>query len=307
MEKHVMKKMLSAASVLVIAAGAFAAPFNMLALQAGGGLNGINGTGFTTSGAGFYNRQGGTTTGVLASDPSTWQETASNTVAYDSYLTISGQGPSRNSQQTIDDNGLTESLSSQLRSFYGAAYDSDFAAPGIIVGPGSHIGASGSTTGQAPYAAATPVNRARAGIAKDPSSGPAFEASGINPANGREGIFLAQLTVNRGATLSGGGDVELLTSFGVVDSKPMVLDGAQVVFQTAPGVFQPLVLRSYLVASLDNVSHSRSGGNTGSGTGGTQRFGNADVYHIWVEVVPAPTAVAAFGLAGLAGLRRRRA
>ena len=72
-------------------------------------------------------------------------------------------------------------------------------------------------------------------------------------------------------------------------------------------MFQPLVLKSYLVATNDNLSHSRSGGNTGTGSGSTQRFGAADVYHLWVEVVPAPTAVAAFGLAGLAGLRRRRA
>jgi uncharacterized protein (TIGR03382 family) len=71
-------------------------------------------------------------------------------------------------------------------------------------------------------------------------------------------------------------------------------------------VFQPLVLRSYLVASLDNLSHSRSGGNTGTGTGSAQRFGNADVYHIWVEVVPAPGAVALAGLAAVAGIRRRR-
>jgi hypothetical protein len=290
-----------------LSASAYAAPFNALSYEAGGGLTGIMGAGFTTSGAGFYNRQGGTTTGVQSTDPTTWQETASNHVAYDSYLTLSGQGPSRNSQTTIDDNGLTESISAQIRSFYGAAYDSDFGAPGVIVGPGSHIGASGSTTGQAPYAAATPVNGVRAGIAKDPSSGPAFEASGINPKNGADGVFVAQLTVNRGATVSGSFLFAILVQQGTFNNYNLVLNGASVNAETAPGVFQPIVLRSYLVAQSDNLSHSRSGGNSGTGSGNSQRFGAADVYHLWVEVVPAPTAVAAFGLAGLAGLRRRRA
>lgn len=67
-----------------------------------------------------------------------------------------------------------------------------------------------------------------------------------------------------------------------------------------------MVLRTYLVATNDDLSHSRSGGNLGSGSGSTQRFGAADVYHLWLEVVPAPGGVALAGLAAVTGLRRRR-
>ena len=67
-----------------------------------------------------------------------------------------------------------------------------------------------------------------------------------------------------------------------------------------------MVLRTYLVATNDDLSHSRSGGNLGAGSGNTQRFGAADVYHMWLEVVPAPSGVALAGLAGLACVRRRR-
>jgi hypothetical protein len=298
MEKHVMKKMLSFVGVLALAAGAQAAPFNALSYETGGGLAGIQGAGFTTSAGGFYNPTGNPTNTsaqpAAASNP--WTEAQS----YDSYFTISA-GPSR----ITDGDGGVDTLSPQILSAYG--YTDSLDAPGFTAGPGSHIGATGDNDGQAPFNAATPVNRARAGVATDAATGSNFTPSGVNGISGQDGIFIAQFTVNRGSTLEGGILFSVLRGPGLFQSSNLVLGGAPVAFETQPGVFQPLVLKAYLVGGNANLGHSRGGGNAGTGSGNSQRFGAADVYHLWVEVVPAPTAVAAFGLAGLAGLRRRRA
>jgi hypothetical protein len=285
-------------TVVGLSASAFAAPFNALSYEAGGGLNGIQGDGFTTSSGGFYNPTGNPTNTsaqpAAASNP--WTENQ----AYDSYFTIAS-GPARISEG----DGGVDTLSPQIASFY--PYSDSFDAPGYTAGPGTHIGATGDNDGQAPFNAATPVNRARGGVATDAAGGSAFTGSGVNPKTGADGIFIAQLTVNRGSTISGGILFATLFAQGQFQASALTLGGASVNFQTAPGVFQPLVLKAYLVGTNDNLAHSRGGGNAGTGSGNSQRFGAADVYHLWVEVVPAPTAVAAFGLAGLAGLRRRRA
>lgn len=298
-----MMRLVSAASVLALAAGASAAPFNAVSYEAGGGLQGIAGAGFQTSAGGFYNRLGGTNVDVDSSDPTAWVESSTNHVPYDSYFAINGGGPSRSA---TGDTGDT--LTGQIISFYagfGIAYTDDyFDASGNgtqVSGPGSHIGGTGDNDGQAPFAAGTPANQARAGYAVSPPPLP----SGASPLG--QGVFVGQFTVNRGATLSGGLFFTVLTAPGDGSDGNLVLGGGPVPFETAPGVFQPLVLRSYLVATNDNLSHSRSGGNLGSGAGSSQRFGAADVYHLWIEVVPTPGALALFGIGGMALARRRRA
>ena len=303
MERKVMLRLVSAASVLALAAGASAAPFNAVSYEAGGGLQGIAGAGFQTSAGGFYNRLGGTNVDIDSSDPTAWVESSGNHVPYDSYFALNGGGPSRSATGDTSD-----SLTGQIISFYsafGVNYADDyFDASGNgtqVAGPGSHIGGSNDADGQAPFPAGTTVNQARAGLAVSPPPVP----SGASPLG--EGVFVGQFTLNRGATLSGGFFFTVLVQQGTGDGQNLVLNGAPVVFQTAPGVFQPLVLRSYLVGTNDNLSHSRSGGNAGSGTGSSQRFGAADVYHLWVEVVPTPGALALFGVGGLALARRRRA
>ena len=290
--------MIRIAAVLVAvgaSASALATPFTALSYEGGGGLPNISGQGFTTSGSGFYNRTGATTTSVLASDVTTWTETTTNHVAYDSYLTLSGT-VSRVGSAT----GIIDTLSPQLNAIYGNATEQ--ARDTAVVNPGSHIGDNDGPNDNNP-----PTNRVRAGIAAIPVSG--GQTSVINANSGLEGVFLAQLTVNRGATISGDIFFTTLVQPGFADSNTLVLGGPAVLFETAPGVFTPLVLRAYLVATNDDLSHSRSFGNEGSGTPGstTQRFGPADVYHLWVDAIPAPTAVAAFSFAGLAALRRRRA
>lgn len=296
---------LFAAAVLIAASAAPAQQFRPLGVEGGGGLPTFTPgfDGFTTSQGGFYNRFGSATVNATPADPGIWTESANNHIAYDSYFTLSGNGPSR--LGIADDVGDT--LSPQIRATYGYA-DTHF--PSIPIGgpaPRTHIGDSTSLTGQPPYAADAPVNRARGGWAGIQSDGPdPWFRSGINPLNGRDAVFIAQLTVNRGSTLSGTVRFVNLLSQGVSVNIPLTLDGPEVIGEATPGVFRPFVLRSYLVATNDDLSHSRSGGNQGTGVGNSQRFGAADVYHIWIEIVPAPGAAAAFGLAGLVASRRRR-
>jgi hypothetical protein len=213
-----------------------------------------------------------------------------------------------------------DTLSPQIRAFYGYADETVQSSPSLTA-PGTHIGGTGDTDGQLPAPIYTNVNgplirypfdfnRARGGWTADFSAvSDPTPLSGINPLNGRDAIFLAQFTVNRGARLSGSFDVTLAIRNGssTTESKfPLTIDGPASLVVTAPNVRQSMVLRTYLVATNDNLSHSRSGGNLGTGSGSTQRFGAADVYHMWLEVVPAPGGVALAGLAGLACVRRRR-
>lgn len=308
LEEHVMNRLslLVCGAALMVVSAAEARPFRPLAVEAGGGLTGVDGNGFRASFGGLYNRAGTVTNNRIEPiDVSAWSESDTNHIAYDSYLTLAGNGPSRLSAG--DDVG--DSLSPQIRAFYG--YTDTFASQipqNYVVAPGSHIGVSGSTTGQPPYAAATPVDRARGAWGGQQSLPPndTWLYSGINPRTGNEGAFIGQLTVSRGALITGGGQFSNLLQLGVYIDMTLVLDGPEVVAQYSPGVFKPFVMRSYLVASHDDLSHSRSGGNAGSGSGNTQRFGAADVYHLWIEVVPSPGPVMLFACAGVASVRRRR-
>jgi hypothetical protein len=297
---------LFAAALLIAATSAASAQqFRPLTIEGGGGLPGYapGFDGFRTSSGGFYNRMGNTTTSVQSSDPTIWTETSTNHIAYDSYVTISGNGPSRLSAE--DDVGDT--LSPQIRSTYGYSDTVAAALPFIVLSPGTHLSDSNSTTGQPPHAVNTPVDRVRGQWGGLESNGPdAALRSGINPINGRDGVFIAQLTVNRGSTLSGSILLANRVSPSVFVNIPLTLNGPEVIGQATPGVFRPFVMRSYLVATNEDLSHSRSGGNAGTGVGNSQRFGAADVYHVWIEIVPAPGATAAFGLAGLVAIRRRR-
>jgi hypothetical protein len=297
---------LFAAAVMIAASAAHAQQFRPLTIEGGQGLPGltVGFDGFRTSSGGFYNRFGIATINTTPADPLIWTESTINHIAYDSYFTLSGNGPSR--LGIADDVGDT--LSPQIRASYGYTDTLNASIPLSFASPGTHIGDSTSLTGQPPHAVNTPADRARGGWGGlEFQGGGGWLRSGINPINGRDGVFIAQLTVNRGSTLSGTVLFANLLSQGVFVNIPLTLNGPEVIGEATPGVFRPFVLRSYLVATNENLSHSRSGRNAGTGVGNSQRFGAADVYHLWIEIVPAPGAAAAFGLAGLVAIRRRRA
>lgn len=307
-----MKMSVCAASVLALAAGAQAAPFAALSYEAGGGLPGIVGAGLTVSGGGFY-VSAGAGDNVLGGGPANF--TAGNEQEFDSRWSLSGFGPAaRNRSITTGDN------SSMTLSFYG-----DYGAAGVVaqnwselesttqngfgpfhaagaafvVGPGSHVGDDLGDGDQ-------PENQARAGIGVSPP--PVLSHFAPNATGGRssfDGVFVGRFTIQAGASLSGG------MLFNTVDpSSPtnffgahIALDGAGVAFNTTNGV-QVLGLRSYRVGSRD-IQNPSDATNEGVNVG--TPFGLADVYDLWVQVIPTPGALALFGIGGLTLIRRRRA
>ena len=267
-------KMLGAGLVVAAAWGGptQACSFRVLRVEGPGATSTIPGfgamhPGFTTSFGGFYNRS---TTDPLPTDPTAWAESSTNHVAYDSYVTLSGFGPYRLS--VVDDVG--DSLSPQIRAFYGDAY-SDTHIPqctDALFDPGWHIGDDPQDPDVEPLG--------RAELSWGDRNRP---ASYVNPVNDREGMFIAQLTTNRGATLSGAVRVQLTPAPDRSVFVSLTLNGPAVSAEYVPGITLAFALRSYLVATNDNLSNSRSGGNMGAGSGSSQRFGPADVHHVWIE------------------------
>ncbi|MDX2116158.1 MAG: hypothetical protein SFZ24_11155 [Planctomycetota bacterium] len=300
MEMHVMTKTVCAIGVLVASAGAYAAPFNALSFEAGGGVPGIAGEGFTVSSGGFFNTN--VTDTVAAQGAAGF--TAANFGEFDSYFALDGFGPAARNRSVGTSNNSTATTS-----FYGnygapgtstANYDIGESIAGyqFIVGPGSHIGDFGNSG-----SAASPNNRARAGIGVAPP--PVSSTFAPNASGGRsafDGIFVGRMTVQAGATLSGG----MLFNTQAGGSANLSLGGPAVAMATENGP-QLLALRAYRVATVDITAASTTGPAEDPDTGEPIAFGRADVYDLWVQVIPTPGAVALFGMAGVAGLRRRRA
>ncbi|MDX2116159.1 MAG: hypothetical protein SFZ24_11160 [Planctomycetota bacterium] len=296
-----MIRAITVTGLLALTAGAFAAPFNALSYEAGGGVPGIQGEGFTVSANGFFNTN---VTDTVAAQGSAGF-TAANFGEFDSYFALDGFGPAARNRSVGTSNNSTATTG-----FYGnygapgtstANYDVGESIAGyqFIVGPGSHIGDFGNSG-----SAATPNNRARAGIGVAPP--PVSSTFAPNASGGRsafDGVFIGRMTVQAGATLSGG---IVFTTQADPTSKAISLGGPAVSFLTENGA-QLLALRAYRVTTVDITVASTTGPSEDPDTGEPIAFGRADVYDLWVQVIPAPGAVALFGLAGVAGLRRRRA
>ncbi len=111
--------------------------------------------------------------------------------------------------------------------------------------------------------------------------------SGTSP-GGWDGVMIANLTVSRGGTLESTGVRPSIggEDFAGGNSADIELNGAAVMADSG----NLYAVTAYLV---------------GTPTIGTDHY---DHYEVWVEqVIPAPGAAALLGLAGLAGIRRRRA
>jgi len=249
-----MKAVLSAASVLAITAGASAAPFQFLSYEAGGPVKGIMGAGFTASSGSFF--KDGFNAGSLLFTSAGFY--GFGNLEQDSAFTIDPFGPA-----------VASGSNQATRDFYGDYPAGDYQANnastafGLIVGPGSGFDGSGG---------------AFLGLGISPQ--PFFSGFAPNPGGGRsdlDGVFIARLTVEDGATISGDG----LFAIQGIDAQTVVLDGDAVDFGG-----QPLALRSYLV--IDNGP-------------------NGDTYDIWFQLIPSPGSLALVGLGGIAALRRRRA
>jgi len=274
MEISVMKGMISAASVLALAAGASAAPFQFLGYQSGGGLLGVAGPAFNSS-LGFINTSAGPTIGSPDIAP------GKQGFEWDSYF-------------TIDDVGGSALAASSTANFYGdypgpAGYNgtdgTDFntgtpSSLTVIAAPGSNF------TGT--------VAQAGAGISPQPFF------SGFAPAAGGgrstvDGVMIARLSVPRGSVLSGGSQPEI-SEGGNNIAAVVMLGGGPVAFGT-----QSYELVAHLVAQPN--------GAIDDGGFVPTTLGDLDVYDVWfqVSVIPTPGSLALLGLGGLATLRRRRA
>jgi hypothetical protein len=302
-----MKSLVFVSSLLVAAGAAIAAPFNALSYEAGGGLPGIEGAGITVSGGGFYTVDGA---GDNVTGGGAANFTAVNEQEFDSHFALDGFGPSARNRTLTPANNSTMTLS-----FYGdygpagAAGNNynelegttqnglgPFNLPGAVYisGPGSHIG-------DPAFDDSNPDNQARAGMAVSPPPVSSYFApTATGGRSAFDGVFVGRFTIQAGATLSGGMFFNTIVGPGNDFGADLVLGGPAVLFQTHNGP-QLLALRSYLVGSVDIQGPSASAGD------GETPFGAANVYDLWVQVVPTPGTLAIAGLAGIAAIRRRRA
>ncbi len=276
-----MMKLVSAATVLAAAAGAQGA-FTF----ATHGFGDTGGSAYRTSdGSGFYVNSGadsgdGTASVIRPLNAASW--VAGNDNEWTSYVTHDGLGPTRRS-------GGTNNQSDQFyvgAGVYAAAFTSRNANV-VSLTPGHDAAARTAITDAGVLLGGSFI--AGPSVASGPSP-----AAGLGGTAGSQGVFLARLTVKTGVTITGA--VQVIGSFGTSD---LVLNSGV----PSNGVY----LNAYKVAT---VTLSDAGFDVGLGESEDFTDMPADVYDIWVEestIVPTPGAVALFGAAGLAGLRRRRA
>jgi hypothetical protein len=264
------------------------------------------------SGGGFYTADSAGDN-VVGGSPGNF--TAANEQEFDSHFALDGFGPSarnrtltpaNNSAATLafyGDYGPAGATAANYTELEGTAQNGNgpfnAAGAGYIAGPGSHVGDPAGD-------ASNPENAARAGMAVSPPP----VSSHFAPASGGgrsafDGIFVGRFTIQAGAALSGG------MLFNTVDPNSptgfsgalLLLDGPGVPVGTTNGI-QVLGLRSYLVTSVDLANPSSA---TADGLNNGTPYGLANVFDLWVQVIPTPGTLALVGLAGIAAVRRRRA
>jgi hypothetical protein len=299
-----MKSLVFVSSLLVAAGAATAAPFNALSYEAGGGLPGIAGQGYTVSSGGFFTADGAGDN-VVGGGASNFN--AGNEQEFDSHFALDGFGPTARNRTAgaANNSAMTLSFYGNYGPAGGAAADYNelegptFNAAGAVYisGPGSHIG-DGNGDGS------NPENQARAGLAVSPPPvGSSFAPNATGGRSAFDGVFVGRFTIGADATLSGGIFFSTLVAPGQDFGANLVLDGAAVLFQTHNGA-QLLALRSYQVGTRTMVNPSAA---TAEGINEGTEYGAAKVLDLWVQVVPTPGTLAIAGLAGIAALRRRRA
>lgn len=278
-----MMKLVSAATVLAAAAGAQGA-FTF----ATHGFGDTGGSAYRTSdGSGFFvvgtaDSGDGTASVIRPLNAASWAG-AGNDAEWTSYVTHDGMGPSRRASTAALPAHNQSDMFYIGAGVYGAAFTSRNANV-VSLTPGHDAAARTAITDDGVLSGGSFI------------AGPSV-ASGPSPEGGTfQGVFLARLTAKSGVGITGA--VQVIGSFGTLD---LTLNGAPVA--GLGGVLYQL--KSYRVAT---VTLSDAGFDTGSGSSEDFSGMAADVNDVWlVEAVPTPGAVALFGAAGLAGLRRRRA
>lgn len=293
-----MMKILSAASVLAIAAGASAAPFAVVSHSSGGAVPGIAGPGIYVSSGGFYDGDGNGPDSIGPSNPTGY--TAANNLEFDTYIALNGFGPSARGAATLQvgNNSVT------TRNFYGnyPALNNNpslgnHSAAGGTVAPGSHVGD--------PFLSGTMnVLGIEYGLGSIPPDTTSTFAPNVGGGRSTlDGVFVGRLTIPLGATLSGGIVLNIRTSATTFDSGTLMLNAVDNVGGPAVTIAgQQFALTAFLITThqagtLSGLSDENAFGD----------FGAARTVDLWAHVVPTPGSLALLGLGGLAAIRRRRA
>ncbi len=289
-----------AAHLIAACGGASAAPFLALSYEAGGGLPGFMGAGFSVSSGGFFTAGGA---GTNISGGTAASMTAANEFEFDSHFSLDGFGPSARNRTVTPTDNSTMTLS--FYNNYGPAglaaanYNElegtiqggvgPFNVPGasFVASPGGHIGDE--------FGGGPPMeNLAREGIAVSPP--PVSSHFAPLPLGGRsnlDGVFVGRFTVVRGAAFSGGIFLNVVSPGGFFGA-PLTLGAPAVVFNTINGP-QPLILRAYRINLCGPVNIQNPSDATAAGVNSGNPFGPADVYDVWVQVdPPLPTACPRF-------------
>lgn len=295
---------------LLLAASAGAAPFHVLSYEAGGGLPGVAGMGYSVDFGGFFTADGAGDN-VVGGGAANF--TVANEQAFDSHFALDGFGPTarcRIAPSPVPPD-LYETFTQLFYGDYGPGLTGlnnynelegttqnghgPFNAVGAVYisAPGSHIGD--------PLLGGVNENSARAGMAVSPP--PVLSHFAPNVTGGRSphhGVFVGRFTIKEGATLSGGIVLNTSVAPGVFDTHELVLGGSSVLFQTSGGP-QYLSLRAYRVTeTIFNLSNP----SAASGNGETP-YGLAKVIDVWVQV-PGPGAPAVAMLPMLLVTTQRR-
>jgi hypothetical protein len=290
--------------VALMSGAASAAPFRVFGYQAGGGIHGVAGQGISVDRGGFFVAEGAGSD-VLTAGAGSFM--AVNEFEFDTHWALDGFGPSARNRLSAPVNNSTMTMN-----FYGnygppggvsADYNELETIPGAsyVVAPNSHIG---DTTGMG----GLPHNMARAGIAVVPPS--VVSTFAPNATGGRStlnGVFVGRFTIQQGAVLSGGIMLDVARTPTMSDIHDLELGGPAVLFQTESGP-QMLALRGYRInistGGTLNIANASIATFDGLGVGAP--FGAADVWDLWVQVVPSVGAAWLAVPAAAWGARRRR-
>lgn len=311
-----MSTHLSAVIALIAAAGAIAAPFEIISIDAGTGPASLTGVGIMTSTGSFFNAGTGgpLDRGVIALAPAN-AYTAAGFEEFDSHFSIDPFGPSARNRSVATANNSHATLT-----FYGdygpaggiaANHDEGDFNPGgfYVLGPGGHI----SNDSGNPIT--TPNHLARGSVGFAPPPVPSYFAP--NAAGGRstrDGIFLGRFTVQAGATISGSLRIDVVdpSSPSGFSSAVLTLGGPAVLVGTSSGP-QLLALSAYPIhAGLPlrgdsfDITIPTSVDPPLDDSGMPLPFGPAHVYDLWAAEIPTPGAATFLVLCSAMAARRKR-
>jgi MYXO-CTERM domain-containing protein len=295
---EMVAKFVCTAAILAVAGSVQAAAFSVNSLDLGAvepGAPGFFGVNVTTSGDRFFRSNL-----TSASDKGPVQSATSPNRIFDSYAGFDGGAPT-----SMDANGnptgpFAGPTVSETSADLLDGYDTNTGF-GSVIPIGftlAHFNAAGNAFGGGAFESAP-----RAATNALALSSPAIPDI-VNS------FFVARLTVQRGALLTGGVIRALISTEGLPSDGGVVVTlalnaGVPVLVGTSNNTGLPVALSQGY--TFDSILSAQPNG-LGNQQGVAGAFGNGDTYDLYINgAVPTPGAIALLGLAGLGATRRRRA